>query len=561
MAFNYQLVKRLLHLEVAGKWLLKDSEDDFFPDALHFADITTQLGDYLSQREHRLLQIDSYPCVLDYAPKPSGMIREAVWLHPVHRLLYLGTLHYLLPKLDHHLPPEVYSYRKDGENVDDYPFPDKMGRWRTFHNDFRNACLDEQTNAVLLTDIANYYDHIRIDDLCSRIRTMMGDGATQDDHEIVEFLGALLRQWSTNGYGIPQNVDASSFFGSLFLSGADREILDKRYRYFRWVDDIRICTKNKKQALRALHDLQNALSHYRMFLASDKTTILTRGTNEFDALLDVEDDDKLSKLEDLVARGAGAEIQAAIPDAMTRMEFHSAEGGDDRKFRAFANRLMQIGEYREFRDQIHGRLRPFVVMRLETHPHRSDQWTKILQEIPDGDWISEIDQVLRLDPSVYNWQRFYLWKLLTARDVIPSELILHAKSTINNPISDLEAYEAIICIGKHGDNQDREALFVQFFSPQRSYPIQRAILIAIQGLHKEPRDKLYERAVATCPEHRQLVQYLKNSEAPKYGVRLRARRTLPEQPRKVQIGLLRGIGKIRGEVVRYRLSRLDYDYE
>lgn len=558
---NYQLIKNSLQLDCAGKWLVKDSEDDFFPDALNFSDISQHLSKYISQREHRLLQLDSLPHLVDSVPKSNGMLREAVWLHPTHRLLYLGVLHYLLPKLDHHLPPEVYSYRKDRADQDQYPFPDKMGRWKIFHNDFRQACLDEQTKAVLITDIASFYDHIRTEEMCNRIRTMLGDGGSRTDFAIVDFLDALLRQWSTNGYGIPQNVDASSFFGSLFLSGVDREILDKRYRYFRWVDDIRICAGNKKQATRALHDLQNALARHRLFLASDKTKIILKGTKEFEQLLDVTDDSYISRLEDVVARGSRNEIKEEIPKAQERLEFHAGLDGDDRKFRAFANRLIQIGEYKEFRKQVHDHLSPFVYSKLETYPNKSDYWSKMLQEDTSGHWREHVDKLLRADPSIYNWQRFYLWKLLTAQENISPDLLARAKSTINNPISDLEAYQAIICIGRHGDSQTREALFVQYFSPQRSYPIQRAILIAMQEIERSSRDRFYERALQTCPEHSQLVEYLKGLNTPLYGIKLRAQRDLPAQPREVKVELLRGVGKVNGEVIRYRLSRADYDYE
>lgn len=144
---------------------------------------------------------------------------------------------------------------------------------------------------------------------------------------------------------------------------------------------------------------------------------------------------------------------------------------------------------------------------------------------------------------------------------MPEALLAKAKSTINNPFSDLEAYQAIICIGKHGNNQVRESLFVQYFSVQRSYVIQRAILIAIQELSIEQRDKLYERAVKSCPEHTQLVSYLQRLKAPKYGVKKRAIRHLREQPRVIEAAIRRGVGKVNGRVVHYRLSRGDYDYE
>lgn len=148
MSNEFQKIKKLLDIPKAGRWLVKDSDDDFFPDVLNFADVAAKLPEYLEQRKHRILQIDAYPWISDYVPKASGMVREAVWLHPEHRLLYLATLHYLLPKLDHHLPPEVYSYRLDSENPDSYPFPNRIDRWKSFHNDFRLACLEDQTGAV-----------------------------------------------------------------------------------------------------------------------------------------------------------------------------------------------------------------------------------------------------------------------------------------------------------------------------------------------------------------------------------------------------------------------------
>lgn len=508
-----------------------------------------------------MLQVDSFPHVADYVPKANGMIREAIWLHPVHRLLYLSVLHYLLPKLDHHLPPEVYSYRRDVEDNDDYPFPKKMDRWRNFHNDFRIGCSDDQTNAVLVADIASFYDHIKIEDLSSRIRALLGTGATDEDLEVVNFLETLLKQWSTDGYGIPQNVDASSFFCSLFLSGVDREILGKRYRYFRWVDDIRICARNRKQALRSLHDLQNVLLHHRMFLASDKTKIIERGSEDFERLLDVSDDAHLSRIEDVIARASKDELDKEIPKAMKRLEFHASSEGDDRKFRAFANRLLQVSEYKEFHDRVIESVVPFVSNRLESHPDKTDYWSKMLQEGRIDQWKDMVDKLLRTDASVYNWQRFHLWRLVTSADSLSEELKICARSAINNPISDLEAYQAIICLGKHGDAQDRENLFVEFYSVQRSYPIQRAILIGIQELHSDLRDKFYQRALNTSPEHKQLVEYLKAQDTPKYGIRMRPTRELPSEPRMIKPVLLRGVGKIRGEVVRYRLARADYDYE
>src|SRR4030042_4123732 len=104
MAGNYALLKSSLNLSVAVGWLSEDSKDDFFPDAFMFRDVHNVKADYLEQRQHRILQADVIPSIMEYTPKANGMLREAIWLHPTHRILYLAVLHHLLPKLDKLIP-------------------------------------------------------------------------------------------------------------------------------------------------------------------------------------------------------------------------------------------------------------------------------------------------------------------------------------------------------------------------------------------------------------------------------------------------------------------------
>ena len=216
---NYPVLKKALNLPLAVEWLVEDSKDDFYPDPLCFRDIQLAKDEYLAQREHRFLQVDTVPSILDYVPKKNCMLREAIWLHPNHRLLYLATLQHLLPKLDKFLHSKVYSYRRDSDDEKAYPFDNRMDRWKSFHNDFRAACLDPSTNVILLTDIASFYDHINIAALRARIESMLGNSATDADRAVIELLETLLNLWSTTGFGIPQNLDASRFFGSLYQIG------------------------------------------------------------------------------------------------------------------------------------------------------------------------------------------------------------------------------------------------------------------------------------------------------------------------------------------------------
>ncbi len=558
---NYQLLKQSLDLKTAIRWLPRDSSDDFYPDPIWWADLKQFPDEFLAKREHRILQADSLPHLTEMVPKKSGMLREAVWLHPAHRVLYLAILHRLLPRLDSCLCAEVYSYRSD--NPDDltaYPFSMKMDRWKNFYNDFRRAALNDATGAVLITDLASYFDHIQIQQLGQRLESMLAGRMDANDREVIEFLLKLLRMWGFEGFGMPHNLDASSFFGSIYLHNVDTEMVANRYRYFRWLDDIRVVAKSYQQALRALHDLQKVLARFRLFLATDKTYIYEKGTDEFNTLLNVEDDILISRAEETISRGVKDELETIVEELFLRLEFHAQTNGDERKFRAFANRLLDVSDYEEVETEITPRIHGFVIPRLKTHPERTDYWVKMLLARPTEAITPVLKEYLVDRPSIFDWQRFYLWRLSTGlpRELIPQELFDKALEVSNSTLSDNVSAQCIVFLGRHLDNTMRENLFARLFTAQRSYLIQRAILIAIQEL--PAKDYYYRRAIETNSDHKELVDYLTARGEPDYGIRPRSFRHCLEEPKPIEHVIKRGIGLSAGKKMTFRLSRHDYDY-
>ena len=558
---NYPLLKSALNLRTAIRWLPQDSLDDFFPDPIWWADIKQYPDEFLVKRDHRILQADTLPHLVESVPKKSGMLREAVWLHPSHRVLYLAILHKLLPRLDSCLCDEVYSYRSDSpDDPDAYPFSRKMDRWKNFSNDFRRAALDETTGAVLVTDLASYFDHIQIEQLGHRLESMLAGRMDNSDREVIQFLLALLRMWGYEGFGMPHNLDASSFFGSVYLHNVDTEMVGSRYRYFRWIDDIRVVAKSRQQALRALHDLQKSLGYFRLFPATDKTHIYEKGTAEFNALLDVEDDILISRAEEIISRGVKEELEAIVKELFPRLELHAQANGDDRKFRAFANRLLDISDYEEVEAEITPRIHDFVIPRLTTYPERTDYWVKMLSARPSEAVSPVLKELLVEKPTMFDWQRFHLWRLATGlpRDLIPDKLFEKAVEVTNSTLSDNVSAQSIVFLGRHSDNTARENLFARLFSAQRSYLIQRAILIAIQEL--PTKEYYYQRALETNSDHKELVDYLNHRDEPDYGIRIRSTRHCQEEPKPIEHVIKRGIGFAAGTVTTFRLGRHDYDY-
>ena len=555
------LLKKSLDLETAVSWMPTDSADDFFPDPIGWRDLRQYPSEFISRRQNRILQADALPHITEYVPKKSGMLREAVWLHPCHRILFLAILYRLLPRLDSRLSAEVYSYRRDHADAPNtYPFDRKMDRWKDFHNDFRRAALDSNTGAVLLTDLASYFDHIQVDQLCNRIESILAGSLDEGDREVIDFLKRLLKMWGSQSFCLPHNLDPSSFFGSLYLHNVDREMVASRYRYFRWLDDIRIVAKSREQALRALHDLQRALAKHRLFLATDKTHIYERGSDELSRLLNVDDDILISRAEEAISQASKAKLEAMTDEIMPRLEFHSSPNGDDRKFRAFANRLLDISDFAEVERDITTRINEFVIPRLKTHPERSDYWVKMLSAHPHDDVKGLLKELLVERPSLFNWQRFHLWRLSTylPRELVPDELFTKATEVSQSTLSENVAGQSVVFLGRHSDNTERENLYARLFTAQRSYVVQRAVLIAIQEL--PTKDHYYKRALETNSDHQELVDYLLHRDSPDYGVKTRPTRHCEEEPKPLEHIIKRGIGMAKGKVTTFRLSRYDYDY-
>ncbi|MCE2953336.1 MAG: RNA-directed DNA polymerase [bacterium] len=560
---NYQTLKRALSPETATRWLVKDAADDFFPDSIALADLRGRESAYAVRQQHRWLQFDNPAHWVDYVPKRSRLLREAVILHPLHRVAYLAILRHFIAKLDRQLQSASYSYRLDRtDDGDEYPFSHRIERWKTFHNDFRTAALEPGAKVVVLTDLAAFYDHISCDQLCERIGSLLGPAKTEEDDAVLLALQRLLRMWCTDGHGIPQNHDPSSFFGSLYLNGIDHEMIAGGFRYFRWVDDIRIVASSHDEAIQALHFLQRLLAKCRLFLATEKTEIVNRDQPRYNSLLDVSDDIRISEVEEQIRASDCISLRGNIGVLFERLAFHSGPNGDDRKFRAFANRLLDIAAFDSLAEAILPRLEQFVIPRLRSHPDRTDYWVRLLSATASQAVTDSVVDLLVTNESLFSWQKFHLWRLaLYLPRPLPEILISRAKAVAGSYESDAVAAQAIVLLGAVSNNTERESLFNANFTRQRSYLVQRATVIAIQELPVTLRDRLYELALAWNADHTELIEYLRTQSEPNYGISRRQARTCPETPTVVAPLLRRGVGLVNGIRTTFRLSSSELDYE
>lgn len=561
---SFGLLRSCLDLRSAILWLATDAVDDQFPDPIRYRDITSAAEGYLKNREHRLFQYHAHPYYTFHAPKPRYFLREIVHLPVLQRMLYLAILKHLLPKLDPKLPQEVYSYRLDADDTPNaYPFSRRPERWKDFENDFRRACLDDKTAAVLITDIASYYEHISVARLVEGIESLLGAGASQEDLACLMFLKELLLSWTQDGFGVPVNYDPSSFLCSVYLTPVDIEMTrERRYRYFRWVDDIRVVAQSKGQAIRALHDLQASLRRHGLYLSTAKTKIIEKGTPAFENRVDVSDDVQISEFEEALASRDLQRIGASVSGALARLDFHCGENGDDRKFRAYANRLANAAEYNELRSVIWPRLKKLVLPRLASHPEKSDTWVNLLSaDVDEEVQNAAFDFLSTSGKNMFEWQRMWLWELLIrCEGTVQERSLAKAREVRDGTLCDAVSARAVVLLGKCGDNILRNQLFDELCVSQRSVLMHRAVLLAVQELPDAQRELLFQRALRVTPESAELVSFLQGSPAIYTLYRRHVRCASPEK-RGVVVQAKRGIGKVSGKVVHYRLNLRDYDYE
>jgi hypothetical protein len=238
--------------------LRQDLKDDWFPDPRGFDDlfrnsqIQTVVVDNFNANDgvYKPLKPD-----IRNVPKQNFTLRYALETGIADRALYHGLVSHLLPFYDPLLPWNVFSHRRSaGRESERYIFKSAVDSWRNFHG---VVLTEVKTNPALLsTDLTNYYENINLAllkrammELLPRINATGAEKGQLRAH--LQVLFDCLSKWCyTPEGGLPQNRDASSFLANIYMLPVDEFMLSKGYRYFRYMDDIKVACRDIHQATR-----------------------------------------------------------------------------------------------------------------------------------------------------------------------------------------------------------------------------------------------------------------------------------------------------------------------
>jgi len=297
MANFYDLDRLKLALNFA-----KDASKKFFiPDFFRHQDFVHNSGKLLGEislrlknkeyRCHQILQVD--------IPKSGLTTRPGSVMEFADFVVLFSIIYGMVEKVDNKLPENVYSFRlnpkykepKQPLLVDrDIPllpaakrreikrFEEWYEAWPSFDREVKNIIESEGYKFLVVSDITSYYENINHEVLRRTLEKEYKKGYE------VNLLMEFLRDWTIplpDGYkinrGIPQGNDISGFLGNIFLLPLDRELArmerDKKIRYVRYMDDIKIFARERTDAKKALFAMNSILRNLQLNIQGAKTDI------------------------------------------------------------------------------------------------------------------------------------------------------------------------------------------------------------------------------------------------------------------------------------------------
>lgn len=162
----------------------------------------------------------------------------------------------------------------EDDEIDDYYFFEfYVEPYNRFINSVNKTLESGNVEYILETDITGFFDTIPHS-------IIIGELINRDiDSQILELLSKCLNIWSgtrdapTFGVGIPQGPAGSFLISNIVLDSIDRIAIADGLHYFRFVDDIRIYGKSRKELVDCLVLIDRHLKSKSLCLNSEKTNI------------------------------------------------------------------------------------------------------------------------------------------------------------------------------------------------------------------------------------------------------------------------------------------------
>jgi hypothetical protein len=474
--------------------LKQDMRDDWYPDSLGYEDllVSSTIAEELTKAiEESNGRFAPEPRVELNVPKKGFVLRYSLETSVLDRAYYHSLVHYLAPFYDEVIPPQVLSHRYagTGKRAGRYLFLHPIEQWKLFE-----GYVLEEVNTkpvVLLTDIQNYFENIRISDLVEilqqRVYKLTATGAEKARvRSVIDDLERCLGKWCyRESHGLPQNRDASSFLANILMLPVDEEMLNRRYTYYRYMDDIRVAVTNRYEARAALQHLIGELRKLGLNVNAAKTKILEPRMAEYQDQLFRRPRD-LEQIDNMWRSRSLAVIRRSFDPLRTLALSLIADGRtQDPGFRFCIQRFENLARCREVEvpQDYYDPIINAAIQELDCQPCSSDQLVRFLKVAPTtSDHEAEIAAFLKdRERAIYDWQNYLLWQLLVHKNHQDDELLDDARKRIGQSHLHADRAGAMLYLGSAGTDEDRYQIACSFERCSH-HLMQRNALIAVHEL-------------------------------------------------------------------------------
>lgn len=486
--FDEKIIKRQLR---------RDLLDDWFPDPRRFEDlldidhVETILMDNFQRNEGTFKPEKR---TLFNIPKGNFTLRYGLEISLAERALYQAVTARLVPLYDPLIPWSVFSHRAADNSDGRYLFRRAIPAWQDFTGVVRDGLSEAQV--LLSTDLTNYFENIDLEKLRETLIELLPELATDAAEKAVirthiATLFDCLKSWCySERAGLPQNRDASSFLANIYMLPVDRAMIAQGYRYFRYMDDIKIACDSEHHARKALKALSLELRLRGLSVNSGKTAIVpVAKSEEITKHLDAGEAD-LQQIDSIWQTRSLRSIGRSFP-LLSDLSQRLLRGGEvgSRAFRYCIRRLEALASCPEFEvpDAYFAPITPLVIDALSANPASTDELARYLRAVPTTDL--DLDRVAHLlqddGRNYYTWQNYRLWALLVQKNFNQPALVDYAMTVVRDQQDCATRCGATLYAGAFGSKDDRIAI-AQGFGALESFMGQRTALLAIQELHFKP---------------------------------------------------------------------------
>ncbi|MHB8066401.1 MAG: RNA-directed DNA polymerase [Desulfobaccales bacterium] len=475
--------------------LKHDLKDDWYPDSLGYEDtlepelISEAIVESINANDG--LYVPGCRAELNI-PKKGFVLRYSLETSLLDRAYYHALVATLSPFYDKLLSPVVLSHRYafSGHRADRYLFLHPIEQWKLFKGYIALEAANK--NVVLVTDVQNYFENIKIDILIGLLRERVSKLTATGTEKarirtIIDHLARCLSTWCFCGtHGLPQNRDASSFLGNIVMLIIDEAMLKLGYVYFRYMDDIQIVTSSRYKARSALQDLIVELRKIGLNVNASKTKILEPDTPEYFSEILSQGDQELEQIDNMWRSRSLPVIRRSFePLRRLAIRMITENHTQERAFRFCVKRFENLALCKEI-DIPASYFEPMIeaaITELDTQPCSTDQLVRFLKAAPTAQaQIARVAAFLKdHDRAIYDWQNYLLWQLIVYKEHHDPELLSIARKRIKKSSLQADRAGAMLFLGALGEKKDRETV-AGCFVACTNHLLQRNALIAVHEL-------------------------------------------------------------------------------